>query len=347
MNVLDNYKQDLLNLGDPIEIDDDTYFCKFNYNNMPFMIKTNKICVFKTIKKNKDNYVNISITSKDYLVWFETFYMWCVQTFHERSEDWFEEPLTLSDVEFSFINPLKSNIKDNCFDIQCVTDENRLHIVDTKDNVNSLDTLKDCNIIPTFHIKGVRFNNKHFSLDIEVNNILVVLEDLDNEPNEPTVQSTTQPIVQTTVPSPFMTMPLQNTLPFFNSDPLKKDLFKEPTKNDPLKNELINSNTFGNVKKETVPITFNFDTVNSSKNIMKNEEKKDNLEKEDELNEVSIPTDNLEEMNMDIESNGFYEIYELLDEKIKDNIIQNLQKLFNKKKIKLNMDLTDIFDEEE
>jgi hypothetical protein len=181
MNVLDNYKEDLLNLGDPFEIDDDTYFCKFNYNNMPFMVKTNKICIFKKIKKNKDNYVNISITSKDYLVWFETFYTWCVQTFHERSEDWFEEPLTLSDVEFSFINPLKSNIKDNCFDIQCSTDENRLHIVDTEDNVNSLDSLKDCNIIPTFHIKGVKFNNKHFSLDIEVNNILVILEDLDTE----------------------------------------------------------------------------------------------------------------------------------------------------------------------
>ena len=64
------------------------------------------------------------------------------------------------------------------------------------------------------------------------------------------------------------------------------------------------------------------------------------------LEEFGSHTDNLEEMTMDIESNGFYEIYELLDEKIKDNIIQNLQKLFNKKKIKINMDLTDIFDEE-
>jgi hypothetical protein len=282
MNVIDNYKEELLNLGDPIEIDDDTYFCKFNYNNMPFMIKTNKICVFKKVKKNKDNYVNISITSKDYLVWFESFYMWCVQTFHERSEDWFEEPLTLSDVEFSFINPLKSNIKDNCFDIQCSTDENRLHIVDTKDNVNSLDSLKDCNIIPTFHIKGVKFNNKHFSLDIEVNNILVILEDLDND----TDQMSEIPIT-------------------------------------PKQNEII---------VPDVPIESHHEKC---------------LEKDEDLNEVSLPMDDLEEMKMDIESNGFDEIYQLIDEKIKDNIIQNLQKLFNKKKIKLNMELTDIFDEEE
>ena len=57
MNVLDNYKVELLNLGEPVDIDDDTYFCKMNYNNMPFMIKTNKVCAFKKRKKNK-NYFN-------------------------------------------------------------------------------------------------------------------------------------------------------------------------------------------------------------------------------------------------------------------------------------------------
>ena len=294
MNVIDNYKQELLNLGDPVEIDDDIYFCKFNYNNMPFMVKTNKICMMNPIKKNKDNYVNISITSKDYLLWFETFYKWCIQIFHERSEDWFQEGLTLSEVEFSFINPLKSNIKDNCFDIQCVTDQNRLHIVDTKDNVCSLDSLKQCNIIPTFHIKGVKVNANYFSLDIEVNNILVILEDLDEQPEEQ--------------PPPQVNIPVQNT-----------ELI-QPIKSEPKEIYLEKEN--------------------------KNDENDKNDEKDD-LNEVSLPMDDLEEMKMDIESNGFYEIYELLDEKIKDNIIQNLQKIFNKKKIKLNMDLTDIFDEEE
>ena len=297
MNVLDNYKKELLNLGDPYEIDDDLYYCKFNYNNMPFMIKTNKICVFKSIKKNKDNYVNISITSKDYLMWFESFYNWCIETFSERSEDWFKDPLTLSDVEFSFINPLKSNIKDNCFDIQCITDSNRLHIVDTDDNVNSLESLKDCNIIPTFHIKGVKFNTTYFSLDIEVNNMLVILEDLD----------------------------ISDT--------------------DEIPNQSMNQNESNiHVSEPEIKVEHKGETKTENKT-----ETKDNkyLEKDEDLNEVSLPMDDLEEMKMDIESNGFYEIYQLIDEKIKDNIIQNLQKLFNKKKIKLNMELTDIFDEEE
>jgi hypothetical protein len=284
MNVLDNYKEELLNLGDPQQIDDDDddlHYCKFNYNHMPFMVKTNKICQF-VLKKSKDNSVNISITSKDYLLWFETFYKSCIELVAERSEDWFDEPLTVSEVENTFINPLKSNIKANCFDIRCATDEDRLHIVDTKDNVYSLEELSNCNVIPTFHIKGLKMNSKYFGLDIEVNNLLVILEDLDEDETNESHES------QQKVPIPH------------------KD---------------------SNQTKE------------------KTEEKKD-LEK-DELNEVSIPTENLEEMSMDIESNGFYEIYELLDEKIKENIVENLEKIFNKKKIKVNLELTDIFDEEE
>jgi hypothetical protein len=246
--------------------------------------------------------------------------MWCVQTFHERSEDWFEEPLTLSDVEFSFINPLKSNIKDNCFDIQCSTDENRLHIVDTKDDVNSLDSLKDCNIIPTFHIKGVKFNNKHFSLDIEVNNILVILEDLDNE--EPSHMPNTDSIL---TQSESRQLP---ELSEINQSPETIETTKQHQSREYQLTELTSKSS--EKRLEDIKINKNKDELNES----------------NELNEVSIPTDNLEEMSMDIESNGFYEIYEILDEKIKDNIIQNLQKLFNKKKIKINMDLTDIFDEE-
>jgi hypothetical protein len=233
-------------------------------------------------------------------LWFETFYKWCIQTFHERSEDWFEEQLTLSDLEFSFINPLKSNIKDNCFDIQCVTDTNRLHIVDTKDNVNSLESLDHCNIIPTFHIKGVTFNDKYFRLDIEINNMLVILEDLDNSDNSDPVE-----------------------LPKVNDKEINEDKQLVPNKQN------LRST-------QTKELTTNVKQSNDLENQL------NGFNELNELNEVSIPTNDLEEMNMDIENNGFYKIYELLDEKIKNNVIQNIQKILNKKKIKLNLDLMDI-----
>ena len=200
----------------------------------------------------------------------------------------------MSEVENTFINPLKSNIKQQCFDIRCATDQERLHIVDTKDNVYSLEELSNCNVIPTFHIKGLKMNSKYFALDIEVNNLLVILEDLDDSESHENVGIVAQPVSTNEV----------------KTEKTEKTETEEEEKRE------------------------------------KREERREYLEK-DELNEVSIPTDNLEEMSMDIESNGFYEIYQLLDEKIKENVIQNLEKIFNKKKIKLNLELTDIFDEEE
>jgi hypothetical protein len=290
MNVLDNYREELLNLGDlqPIDEDnDDLYYSKFSYNNMPFMVKTNKICVFKPTRKNKDNYVNISISSRDYLVWFDTLYKWCIKTAYERNEDWFNEDITMADLEFSFINPLKTNIKDTCFDIQCITNENRLHIVDTKDNSHSFDSLSECNIIPTFHIKGINFNSTYFTLDIEVVNILVVLED--NEETEGQSEQNEDSNVSVNVNTSEMNINKPNQMNQPN-EMNKPNQMNKPNKVD---NENIHSNSLA------------------------------------ELDEVCIPTNDLEEMNMDIESNGFYKIYELLDEKIKDSMIQNLEKIFN------------------
>ena len=37
MNILEHYDVNKLKLSDPYNIDDDTFFCKFSYNNMPFI----------------------------------------------------------------------------------------------------------------------------------------------------------------------------------------------------------------------------------------------------------------------------------------------------------------------
>jgi hypothetical protein len=177
MNVLGHYNKENIYIATPLELEDEHYMCKISYNNMPFIIKTNKVCGYKKLKTSKTNeqYVNISISSKEYLEWFEQFYHDCIEIFHESSSDWFENEMSLSDIEFSFINPLKSNIKNNCFDIVSSIDENRLHVVDTDDNFIRLSELEDCNVIPTFHIRGIKINTKHFMFEIELNSLCVIL----------------------------------------------------------------------------------------------------------------------------------------------------------------------------
>jgi hypothetical protein len=276
MNILENYDVSKLKISEPYNIDDDNYFCKFSYNNMPFMIKTNKICYLKTLQKNSNNYINISLTSPDYLLWFENFYKECIHLLFNKSEDWFEEKLSLSDIEFSFINPLKSNIKESCFDVQCITDENRLHIVDSNNNVLNLDNIHESKVIPTFHIKGVKFNSKHFLFEIELNNLYIILEDNLEEPAVEKVVENKMPIVETKI---------ENTI-VENTDDLT-------------------------------------------------------------LNEYNIPTDNLENMDMTISTNEFYKVYEIINNRIKDDTIKHLRDIFIKKKIRNDIDLNEMFEDEE
>jgi hypothetical protein len=293
MNILEHYDIEKLKISEPYNIDDDNYFCKFSYNNMPFMIKTNKICYLKSRQKNSNNYINISLTSPDYLLWFENFYKECIQLVYTKSDDWFEEKLTFSDIEFSFINPLKSNIKDSCFDIQCITDENRLHIVDSNNNMLNLDNITESKVIPTFHIKGVKFNSKHFLFEIELNNLYIILE-----------------------------------------DNLEEKVSNEKMANEKMANESITNEIVKNIS------TFDNSTDES---MLPNNSEPDDLG----LNEYTIPTDNLENMHLNIDNNEFYKVYEIVNNRIKDDMVKHLRDIFIKKKIRNDIDLNEMIDDEE
>lgn len=288
MNIIEHYDSSKINIGNAVELDDDNYFCKLSYNNSPLVIKTNRLCYYRKkpgLYKSTDNYIHISITSKDYLEWFEQFYHDSMNIFHKESGDWFEEPLTVTDIECCFINPLKSNIKNNCFDVLCSIDESRMVIVDSNDNIKNLEELDDSNIIPTLHIKGIKFNTKHFLFEIELNNLYIVSDDELN--SKEAVQS----------------------------DPVLKSEIKEEIK------EIVE------VKEE--------------------KEVKELKEEKDELDEYEMNIDNLEETNLELEELGIYEVYEMINTKIKENMIQNIRNILISKKIKTKLDLAEMVDDEE
>jgi hypothetical protein len=292
MNVLDHYDSSKINIGNAVELDDDNYFCKITYNNSPLVIKTNRVCYYrkKSIYKSADNYIHVSITSKDYLEWFEQFYNDLIHLFHKSSTDWFEDPLTITDIECCFINPLKSNIKNNCFDVLCSIDESRMIIVDSNDNIKNLEQLNDSNIIPTFHIKGIKFNTKHFLFEIELNN-LYILSDTD-EVNETSTPSHTED---------YETRPVV----VHDSEALDKKV------------------------KEIVEV------------------KEAESNEDEELGEYKMDVDNLEETNLQLEELGIYEVYELVNTKIKENIIQNIRNILIGKKIKTKLDLAEMINDED
>jgi hypothetical protein len=275
MNVLDFYNAKHIQIGEPLELEDDNYFCKISYNNAPFILKTNKVCYYKNRKSSK--HVYISVTSKEYLEWFENFYHDSIEKFHAVSTEWFEDEMTHSDIECSFINPLKTNIKDNCFDIMCTIDENRLMVTDTKDNIHTFAELSENEVIPTFHIKGIKFNSKHFALEIELNHLYILLSNEETEQTE--LQQVVEPVVEP-VPVP------------------------EP-------------------EVETEP------------------------EPEPELSEYIMKTEDLDQADVHLDNLTIYKIYEFLNTRIKESLIEEIRGVFTSKKIKARLDFSEVIDDEE
>jgi hypothetical protein len=217
------------------------------------------------------------VTSKEYLEWFENFYHDSIEKFHAVSSEWFEEEMSHSDIECSFINPLKTNIKDNCFDIMCNIDENRLMVTDTKDNIHTFSELSENEVIPTFHIKGIKFNSKHFALEIELNHLYILLS------NEETEQCELQPVQ---VPEPVV------------------EQCPEP-------------------------------------------EPETEHEAEAELSEYIMPTENIENAEVHLDTHAIYKIYEFLNTRIKESLIEDIRGVFTSKKIKSRLDFSEVIDDEE
>ena len=52
-----------------------------------------------------------------------------------------------------------------------------------------------------------------------------------------------------------------------------------------------------------------------------------------EISEVNIETENLDELDLEIEETGIYKVYDFINEKIKENMIEHIRKVFINKKI--------------
>jgi histidinol dehydrogenase len=68
---------------------------------------------------------------------------------------------------------------------------------------------------------------------------------------------------------------------------------------------------------------------------------------DEDLDEYNMDVDNLEETNLQLEELGIYEVYELINTKIKENIIQNIRNILINKKIKTKLDLAEMINDED
>jgi len=161
-------------INDPINIDDDyNYFCSINYNEDEFNINDSKCFLYNNIEKT-DNlcYLTLSL-EKDFALFIQNLYNILKKQLYENSVKWFEEPLTLEDIDNNFIFPLKTNIEKGTYELKTIVNMNNFYVKDKNDNEVNIENIKGY-IIPNIQIKGVSFNSKNFNLDVVLNNIIVL-----------------------------------------------------------------------------------------------------------------------------------------------------------------------------
>ena len=333
MNILEQYDQSLIFLSEPETNDNENYYCNITYNDSPFIIQTNRVCYsFKEINDS----ICISLASQDYALWIESLYKYAIELIFNKSSEWFDEELSFTDIENSFLSPLKSNIQKGCYDINCSLDKNNLIIIDNKGRIVNKSRIKNYKIVPTIHIKGITFNSKNFMLDILLKSVIVLDEYKSNDESKSNDEIKTNDHLQ------------QET---------NKDIYleeNESNSNDYLEHELDNSSDEDNDTTEVNDKTENDTTENDTTEVNDTTE---NDTTENDMTEVNDTTENdMTEVKLDtIESDEvfnisnndeFANIYEIIDRKINEDILEHLKITFMKKKIRVNIDLNELFEED-
>ena len=304
MNVLEHYEENLVGLGEPETSDNENYYCSLTYNDSPFIIQTNRVCY--SFKELSDT-ICVSLVSQEYALWMETLYLYCIELVYAKSSDWFEEELSHDDIESSFLSPLKSNIQNSCYDIQCSIEKNNVIMVDKEGRIVNKNNLKNYKIVPTIHIKGIQFNSKHFGLDLSLKSVIVL------EENTRTNEAPAPAPVPAPVPVP-APAPVPVPVPAPVHAPVPAPVYDEPY--DEPYDEYYDE-----------PLT------------------EVDVELQDELYEMDLKGFK-PDGDQFIKNHNFANIYEFMDKKIKEDVLEHLKIMLLKKKIKLHIDLNELFEED-
>jgi hypothetical protein len=184
----ENFNFENITLGQPNAIQGGAYFTKILCNNKSLYIQCPK-CVSKqgVIKNGKKMYIDLLFNNSDESIvqWFINLESTCQKRIYDKSNEWFQNPLELTDIESAFSSPIKvyksckyyllrSNIKTNYLNgnpMIKIFNEN-------EENVNIDDVNAETNFISILEIQGIRFTTRNFQIEVEVKQIMTMNVDI-------------------------------------------------------------------------------------------------------------------------------------------------------------------------
>jgi len=176
-----------LTLESPISIPGGSFFAKLLYNGTPLIIQTTRAGTKQGINKiGKKYYCDLVFDNSSELIihWFENLENKCKQIIYDKTNIWFETPLTQDDIDDTFISIIKvfksgrlynirTSIKTNTEqDIPLVKIYNESYSSIPIEQITN-ETYFNC----LLEIKGIRFSAKNFQIEMETKHIMVLEED--------------------------------------------------------------------------------------------------------------------------------------------------------------------------
>jgi hypothetical protein len=185
----DSFDFSKLSLAHPVSIAGSAYFTKIVFEGGPLYIQTPKSSTkqgfFKAPGKKIFCDLMFENTESKFIHWLESLEARCQELIYEKSSEWFQNSLDLSDIETSFNSPMKSfksgkyylvrtNVK-----INSLTSNPLIKIYNESETPLSLEDITfESNIISILEVQGIKFTTRNFQIEIEHKQVMLLNKDI-------------------------------------------------------------------------------------------------------------------------------------------------------------------------
>jgi len=183
-----NFDFSKLSLAQPVAIQGGAHFTKLLMTGKQLYIQSPK-CTTRQgfIKTGKKIHCDLMFNNNDeeFIHWIESLETKCQELLLHKSNEWFQSPLEMTDIEAAFNSPLKvyksgkfylvrTNVK-----VNSLTGQPLIKIYnENEEPVQMEDINTETNVISILEIQGIKFTSRNFQIDIEVKQVMLLNKDI-------------------------------------------------------------------------------------------------------------------------------------------------------------------------
>lgn len=173
-----------ISLTYPKSVASGSYFTKILYEGAPLYLQipkcTTKSGLVKAAKKMSSELL-LDNMNEEIVGWFENLDNRSKELIQQHSEEWFGKEISSEDIDNAFgstirlyrsgkFSLVKTNIK-----VHATTDVPLISVYDENQTPQPVDSITaETNIVSILEITGIRFTSKHFNVDIDMKQIMIV-----------------------------------------------------------------------------------------------------------------------------------------------------------------------------